>query len=181
MVAFEIQRSNEGNRPIPAGREAYIRSLRPRLLALAIGAHVFSAVLIAAITYFSGGAAGYYFAAFYLVATGFRPGAAGYVYLSEKLRAIGKEVLFPRVDVWEMQRRLNSQERVTRQLTTLLDEYSKRSTRESQACSEGVRELRVTIQNLGREFETTVNRLSDNQEVIKGIQALARLVAHSAD
>jgi len=41
-------------------------------------------------------------------------------------------------------------------------------------------ELRQNIHAIGREFETTVSRLTDNQEIISGIQAFVRLVARSA-
>ena len=41
------------------------------------------------------------------------------------------------------------------------------------------RQLRQSVQALCREFETTASGLTDNQVVIKGIQALARMVAES--
>ena len=43
------------------------------------------------------------------------------------------------------------------------------------------RELRQSIHAVSREFETTVSRLTDNQEVIKGIQAFVRLITQSAN
>ncbi|HLK59739.1 MAG TPA: hypothetical protein VKU00_24470 [Chthonomonadaceae bacterium] len=41
------------------------------------------------------------------------------------------------------------------------------------------RELRQSVHAISREFETTASRLTDNQEVIKGIQAFVRLIAQS--
>ena len=41
-------------------------------------------------------------------------------------------------------------------------------------------ELRGKVHAVGRELETTISRLTDNQEVIRGIQAFVRLVAQSS-
>src|SRR5205823_1997356 len=77
-VAFEIQSSRERGLPIPPGREEYVRRVKLRLGWIAVSAHIVSSAAIAAITYFSGGRVGYYFAGFYLLSTSFRPGLAAY-------------------------------------------------------------------------------------------------------
>jgi hypothetical protein len=43
------------------------------------------------------------------------------------------------------------------------------------------RELRESVTALSRHFEQVAGSLTDNQEVIKGIQALSRLVARSSE
>ena len=171
-VAFELQRSHERRVPVAAGREEYIRSLRRWLLWLSVGAHLFSAVLVGVVAYLVGHTIGYYFAAFYLVSTAFRPAVAGYVYLSRKLRAIAKETRYPREDVAEIRGRLDEQERRMRELTQRTEQLREELQTEQ-------RQLRQSVQALSREFETTASGLTDNQEVIKGIQALARMVAES--
>jgi len=50
---------------------------------------------------------------------------------------------------------------------------------ESQKREAKTHELRQTTHAFSRELETTVSRLTDNQEVIKGIQAFVRLVAQA--
>src|SRR5262249_1580668 len=99
QVAFELKRAQERDVIVPADRETYIRALRRRLGWLAVGGHLFSAALVALVAYFSHGQVGYYFAAFYLVSTIFRPAVAGYVYLREKLLAITEEARYPREDI----------------------------------------------------------------------------------
>jgi hypothetical protein len=180
QVAFELQRSRERNIPITEGREEYVRALRRRLCGMAVGAHVFSAALVAGVTSFAGGVVGYYFALFYLVSTAFRPTIAGYAYLSRKLSAIGKEVRYPREDVAEMRDRLKAQEETGKELTQQLEQVREQLQQEEQARETEDRELRRSVHAIGREFETTVSRLTDNQEVIRGIQAFVRLVAQSA-
>ena len=189
-VAFEQQRSRERQIALAEGREEYIQKLRRRLCALAIGSHLFSALLIAGITHFTGRSIGYYFAVFYLVSTLFRPAVAGYVYLARKLRSLGEEAHYPREDVVEMREKLKWQEITLRDLTDQIRDL--RDGLEQERAQRGVaiqhlegqresefRELRQNMHSLSREFETTISRLTDNQEVIKGIQAFVRLIARS--
>jgi hypothetical protein len=179
-VAFEQQRSRERGIQLTAGRENYIAVVRQRLLLLAVGAHVFSAALVAGVTYFTHGVVGYYFAAFYLVSTLFRPTIAGYVYLLRKLKALGEESRYPREDVLEMRMRLDAQENLTRDLRADIERMERQATEQEGAHETQIRELRQRLHMLGREFETTASRLTDNQEVIKGIQAFVRLISQSA-
>ncbi len=179
-VAFELQRSQERRIAIAPGREEYIRRLKWRLLWLAIGAHVLSAALVAAVAYFARREVGYYFAAFYLVSTAFRPAAAGYVYLTRKLRAIGEEVRYPREDVKEMRMQVHLHEEKLRVLSEQVEHMWQNLEREAAARDSVDRELRQNIHAISREFETTVSRLTDNQEVLRGIQAFVRLIAQSS-
>lgn len=172
-VAFEIERAGERHIPVPEGRSAYVLRLRRRLGWLAVGAHVASAALVAALSYFSGGAVGYYFAGFYLVSTVFRPALAGYVYLSRKLGAIAEESRYPREDVVELRNRVKT-------LEDSMEYQRKWSEQEQEAREKEAQELRQGVHALGREFESSIGRLTDNQEVIKGIQAFVRLVTQSA-
>jgi hypothetical protein len=178
-VAFELDRSRERGIVVAAGREEYVRRLRRRLGWLAIGAHLFSALLVAALAWFAGRAVGYYFAGFYLVSTLFRPTVAGYVYLTHKLRAIGHEARYPREDVVELRERVHWLEITTRTLSEQVDQWRVAVEREASARADDSRELRQTIHAVSRELEASVSRLTDNREVIAGLQAFVRLVAQS--
>lgn len=180
-VTFEIQRSYERGVTIVPGREEYIKKLRKRLGQLAVGAHLASAVLIAAITFLTGGAVGYYFAAFYIISTLFRPAAAAYAYLSHKLSTIAEETRYPREDIVELRSRVDTGEQSLKDLTERIEAISEKLNSEESTRSEETRELRDHVHDIGREFETTISRLTDNQEIISGIQAFVRLVAKSAN
>jgi regulator of replication initiation timing/multisubunit Na+/H+ antiporter MnhE subunit len=180
-VAFEQERSRERAIALVPGRAEYIRILRKRLGLLAVGAHVGSAVLIAAISFLTGERqVGYWFAVFYLVSTVFRPAVAGYAYLSQKLSAVGEEVRYPREDIAEMHMRLSTAEDIAQLLRTETEELRTRLEAETTARTEEARELRERQNALAREFEVTTSRLTDNREVISGIQAFVRLIAGSA-
>lgn len=179
-VGFEQARSRERGIAVPEDRAAYVRNLRRRLGSLAVGAHLFSAALVGGITYFSGGSVGYYFALFYLVSTAFRPVAAGYTYLRRRLAAIGDEARWPRDDVLEARRRLEEQDQILRDLRAGLSSLSDQLQAETELRKRETYELRQNLHALGRELEASVSRLTDNQELIRGIQAFVRLVAQSA-
>jgi len=179
-VSFEFQRSRERGIPTPAGREEYIRGLRRRLGWLAVGAHLVSAALTVGVARFTGGQVGCWFAVFYLVSTIFRPAAAGYAYLAHKLRDILREVKYPREDVVDLRERVKRQEVDMNTVARQMEEMRESIATESAQRASETRELRQSVHAIGREFEATVSRLTDNQEVIRGIQAFVRLVAQSA-
>lgn len=179
-VAFEQERALERKIAVAPERMAYLRRLQKALAALAVGSHLASALFVAALTRYAGGSVGYYFAALYLIATCFRPLAAAYVYLTRKLFAIGRETRYPREDVTELfamtRRQQNALREAQKQIKTLrvaLDAEAAERREEQNA-------LRQKIYAMSREFEATLTRLTDNQDVIKGIQAFARLMAQSA-
>jgi hypothetical protein len=178
-VFFELQRARERGIPTPQGRDAYIRILRTRLLWLSLAAHLVSAAFVAGIAYATHGLIGYYFAVFYLVSTAFRPAIAGYVYLSRKLRAIGKEAHYPREDVLELRERLRLQEEEIKNLRAIARQQDQALQEETARREGATRELRQRVQDISREFESAISRLTDNQEVIKGIQAFVRLISQS--
>jgi hypothetical protein len=178
-VDFELQRSQELKIAIVEGRPAYIRTLQRRLGLLAVGAHLLSALFVAGVAYFTHGIVGYYFAVFYLVSTLFRPAIAGYVYLSRKLKAIGQEARYPREDVVELRGRVQEQTARMKQAQQRLDELSVQLQRESGARESEVKELRQNLRTVGLEMERSISRLTDNQDVIKGIQAFVRLVTQA--
>ena len=179
-VNFEIQRSRERGLPIPLGREEYVRKVKNRLGWIAIGAHVISAAVIAALTYHSGGVVGYYFVGFYLISTAFRPAVAAYNYLIDRLRTIDDESRYPREDTFELRESIRRHEETLRTMARGIDENDSNLRRETETREEETRQLRQSIHSIGRELEVTVTRLTDNQDVIRGIQAFVRLIGQSA-
>jgi hypothetical protein len=181
-VGFELGRARERGIAVADGRDAYVRVVRGRLLALAVGAHVLSALLVVGVTVWTGATSvGYPFAVFYLVSTLFRPLVAGYAYLVHKLRAVGEETAFPRDDVVTVRETLSALEARLDALTQHCEADRHALDAEAAARQAEARDLRQRLDALGREFETTLSRLTDNQEVIKGIQAFVRVVARAGD
>src|SRR4051812_17686421 len=101
-VLEEMRASRERGITVDAAREAHIRRVSRRLLALSLFAHFFSAALVAGVAKLSGGKVGYWFAAFYALSTLFRPTISGYRHLWAWLRELREQVRYPRQDVLAM-------------------------------------------------------------------------------
>jgi 4-hydroxybenzoate polyprenyltransferase len=79
--------------------DAEARLISRRMLGLALGGHLGTAVAAAAIAYFSGSEAGYYVAGIFLLATAFRPAGAYLVHMRERIGVLTRESTHPREDV----------------------------------------------------------------------------------
>lgn len=179
-VEFEQARAVERDITLEAEHKNYVRQLHPKLMFLAIGTHLASASLVAGITYASQGKVGYYFAVFYLISTAFRPLLAGYGYLMQKLQAMNDEAHFPRVDTYALEQKiwvLEDSYRLTQERYNALNEefYREKTEREKETSG-----LRQSLTNIGNEFETTISRLSTNEEVVRGLRALVAFVKQTA-
>ena len=180
QVAFELTRSVERGVAVTPGRKEELARLQRRLLWIALGSHVGSAALLAAITYLSGGKLGYLFAVAYLGSSAIRPLVSAYAHLMRRLRHLDEELRYPREDIRELRERLQTVE------STLISEQSQLTDtklaldEERKLRDDQTRQLRLTLETLGREFEQAVSRVGDNQDVVRGLQALSRLVAQAA-
>ncbi len=175
-VAFEQSRAEERGLPLEAGRREYVEGLAPRLLKLAIGLHLFSSAVIGAVTHTFGGQAGYWFAGFYLISTGFRPLLAVYGYLLLKLTVLNEETYFPRLDVVTLQsqvRVLEETYRLTEERTNALNEelFREKTEREEETFA-----LRERLDRIGREFEASLARIKTDAELVEGLRALVTFV-----
>ncbi len=90
-----------------------------------------------------------------------------------------EEAHCPREDVVELRERLRVQEQETLNLKLQTERQADGLKQEREQREAETRELRQRQQAIGREFESTVSRLTNNQEVIRGIQAFTRLIAQS--
>lgn len=179
-VLDEMARSRETGITIDAAREAYVRRTRRRLLGVALLAHAASAALAAGIALWGGGAVGWWFAAFYLVSTAFRPLVSAYRHLMRRLRQLFDEARFPREDVLAMKARVESHESTLPELRRRLDGAEKALAEERAAREAEAKELRGHVHQTARELEKSLAKLTDNQEVVKGIQAFVRLVSNAS-
>ena len=179
-VVDELARSRESGIRVDAARETYVLRLRRRLLVIALGAHLLSAGLSAAIAMFGGGVIGWWFAAFYLLSTGFRPAVSAYRHLMRRLIQMFEEARFPREDVLEMRGRVVRHDGEIPALRERIDHLERALARETEAREADDRELRGNVEATAREMEKSLSRLTDNQDVVRGIQAFVRLVSHSS-
>ncbi len=189
-VLFEMQRSAESGIGVCPDRRSYVRRLRCWMLVLAVGAHIFSALLIAVITYWSNGRTGYFFALFYLISTLFRPASEGYRFLTSKLKEIESEVRYPREDIHKLKSALQCLEQSLKELEerTSKDEDRLASVEEkAKELKQGYADLtyllersearcKNRLESLQDEVERSLIKALDQQEIVAGLRSFARLI-----
>jgi hypothetical protein len=208
-VRHEIDVSRARGITLRAGHGEDARKLARRLLWLAVGGHVVSAVAVAAVAYVSGRVLGYYFAGFCLLSCAIRPAAAYLGYLRGRIASLLKETKHPREDVVELRTRLRTlasqlealrstteqaQERTFRELDGVRDDLRGSSgrlredlrlareaaDRDRETVRERVAAVELRMGATLRHFDAAVDGLTDQQELLNGIRAFVRLVRTDA-
>ncbi|MFD0317562.1 hypothetical protein [Streptomyces flavalbus] len=182
-VLAEIAVSREKGIVVSEARDDEAARIARTMLRAAVAGHVLTAGLVLAVTWATGEFTGYWFAAFFLLSTFFRPAGAYFGQLRQRLGTLLKDVTHPRDDVVELRSRLGRAEHGTRVLEEKAEEQYRalaelRRTVDALALSTHQRaeETDRKVVALGREFEATVNRLTDNRELIAGVKAFLRLL-----
>lgn len=190
---------------VPAAREAEVHTLARRLLRMAIGAHVISAVIAAVVAVATGYTIGYYVAGFFLVSIVLRPAGAYFVYLKSRIATISRDIAYPPEDVVELREQVRAltegltamrenvaawQDSDARQIDELRDDVRRQDERAREE-QRGVREAlaRDHAESLARadavdqriagmvaHFDAALDGVTDQQEIIAGLRAFARLM-----
>lgn len=189
-LLFEMNLSRERKIEVNPDREKYLLRMRWITLVTAIGAHIGAAAVIAGVTYWSQGQTGYYFAAFYLLATFFRPAHAAHQFLWAKLQEIRREVKYPRDDVISL---VNDVRELKVQMEAV-NEHLKNIESQLITGNETDRKLRSDLtelqnalhhteqtfhnrmQMLSDEVERSMLKAVDNQDIVSGLRAFAKLI-----
>lgn len=189
-VQFELERSRETGLAVNDERLAYVKRTQRTTLWVALGLHVFSAIIISGLAWFTRGSMGYWFAGFYLVTMVFRPFGAAYDYLHRKLSDIGEEARFPRDDALKLKNDLaevkadlaelhRQMERISTELVTLTN-ASARAHQDilalQQAIERAEQSFRSRIGQMSDEIERALTRTFDHQDIVNGLRAFARLI-----
>ncbi|WP_338675788.1 hypothetical protein V1460_24635 [Streptomyces sp. SCSIO 30461] len=182
-VLAEIAVSREKGLVVSPVRDAEAARIARMMLRTAVAGHVVTASVVVAVTWATGEFTGYWFAAFFLLSTFFRPAGAYFAQLRRRLGTLLTDVMYPRDDVVALRARVDRAEAGTRALEEKAEEQYRalaelRRTMDAVSMGAHARaeESDRRIAALGREFESTVNRLTDNQEIIAGVKAFLRLL-----
>ncbi|MFB6959229.1 hypothetical protein ACFCYB_19895 [Streptomyces sp. NPDC056309] len=182
-VLAEIAVSRDKGLEVPPARDAEAARIARTMLRVAVAGHVLTAAGGVAVTSVMGHRAGYWIAGFFLLSTAFRPAGAWFAQLRKRLGTLLKDVTFPRDDVVRLRERMEHTDRGVK----VLEEKTEEQYRALAELRRAVDALGVSLYGradeadrriaaLAREFETTVNRLTDNEEIITGLKAFLRLL-----
>ncbi|MYW68126.1 hypothetical protein GTY65_29225 [Streptomyces sp. SID8379] len=182
-VVHEAADSREKGIAVPGDRDAEAARIATVMLRTAIGSHVFTAAVAVAVAVATGRSAGYWLAGCYLLSTFFRPAGAYFGALRRRLVALGREVRYPRDDIASVHKEVADLKKGNQALEHMAEEAYSSLARLHEALdvvgiSANQRADRTDqrVDAMSREFESVVNRLTDNQEIITGLKAFLRLL-----
>ena len=198
QVVADLAVSRERGVTVRAAQEAEAARLARRMLWLALGAHIGTAVVVAVTTYLSGTTAGYYFAGFYLLSTAIRPAVAYVAHVRERITVLTRESTYPRDDVVTLKHQVD---RATKAVAELREELRRTGStlagdiaharqvlttdlarvQDEQAADRTEArnrddELGRRIDQMVRRIEATLDGISDHQELLTGLRALVRMI-----
>jgi ABC-type transporter Mla subunit MlaD len=146
------------------------------MVRVSVGLHVASAAALAVGARLGEQPLGYAFAALFLLSTFFRPAVEYYRYVRRQLGTALVEVRYPRDDVMkvvqDVESLVHTQGDHHEQLVRLRHDHARLQAEVQQRSDDAQRKLDA----VARRFEETIDRLTDNQEIISGIKAFLRLV-----
>jgi signal transduction histidine kinase len=204
-AAAEMVVSRERGIEVRSAYTEEAESISSRMLRFAITAHLGTAVVAAAIAYFSGNKIGYYIAGIFLISTGLRPAVAYLGHVRERIRVLSRESTYPREDVATLQEKMDTLEQDVERLEARLAHASEDLRRTEAGLADSIahaRQLLTTdlnrlqgaleasrdsarsrsddlerrIEQMVQRIEATLDGISDHEELLAGLRALVRLV-----
>jgi hypothetical protein len=185
--------------------DAEARLISRRMLGLALGGHLGTAVAAAAIAYFSGSKAGYYIAGIFLLATAFRPAGAYLVHVRERIGVLTRESTHPREDVVTIRAEVDGIRQSLGELRTELRHAGEALGRTEARLADTITHTRSLLatdldqlreaqeadraqarsrhgglerqaDQMAHRIEATLDGISDHGELMTGLRALVRII-----
>jgi hypothetical protein len=204
-TAQEIDVSRERGIAVRPAYDQEAARISRQMLRFALAGHLGTAVAAAAIALLSGKAVGYYIAGIALLSTAFRPAAAYFGHLRERIKVLTRESIYPRDDVATLLDKADTMEQAVDELRLQLRASNEDLRRTESALTDAIaharqllsgdlnrlqdmqaadraaarsraEDLERQIGQMVRRIETTLDGISDHQELLAGLRALVRMV-----
>jgi hypothetical protein len=204
-TAQEIDVSRERGIAVRPAYDQEAARIARQMLRFALGGHLGTAVAAAAIALLSGKAVGYYIAGIALLSTAFRPAAAYFGHLRERIKVLTRESTHPRDDVATLLDKADMMEQAADELRLQLRDSNTDLRRTESALTDAIaharqllggdlnrmqdmqaadraaarsraEDLERQIGQMVRRIETTLDGITDHQELLAGLRALVRMV-----
>jgi hypothetical protein len=172
----EMQKSRARGIAVRDDVEGGTRVVAQRMLRISLALHVGTAALLGVGATAYGQPAGQVFAALFLLSTFFRPGVEYYRHLRRQLAETLNEVRYPREDVVKLVDDVRTVVAASEEHARTIAELRSELHRVRAEAASRSEEHKRKLDAVARRFEETIDRLTDNQEIIAGIKAFLRLV-----
>jgi len=179
-VLGELRRSRAAGILVTDEQLGFAERVKRWTLISSFGTHLLSAAVALAIATWADAPLGYPFAGFYLLSCIVRPATAAVVQLRRRLESIAAETRFPRDDVLKMRGQVEAHEAATQRHEEALADLNTRHDALVAQAERQRQELEQRINALARKFEESLDRLTDNRELISGIKAFLRMIRGEA-
>ena len=191
-VLEEARQSREKGMTVNEESVRFARQLARRFLWLAIGLHLFSALVLYLLAHYQLTVVGYAASVVALALTFVRPAQRAYAHLSRRLQALHHQIRYPREDVVELRERVLLLETEFKAVQTSLDPNEPDSWAQQQQQQLGslhqladrldARLTELTRQNsrdheaLARQSAADIARLSEDAQFLNQVRELIRFV-----
>ncbi|MCY1071997.1 hypothetical protein OV090_45050 [Nannocystis sp. RBIL2] len=175
-VLAEMRRSREAGIKVTDDQIAFAERVKRWTLITSLTIHFVSAGVALAVALLTGSDLGYPFAGFYLLSCLVRPAIASMQQVRRRLEALAEDTRFPRDDVMKLRGQVGRHETVVEQLEEALKQLREEHDALSARADRQRVELEQKIGALARKFEDSLDRLTDNRELISGIKAFLRMI-----
>jgi len=180
-VLAEMRRSREAGIQVTDEQLAFADKVKRWTLLTSLGIHVLSAAVALLIARFADAPLGYPFAGFYLLSCVVRPASAAMQQLRRRLDTIAADTRYPRDDVLKLRAQVEAHEIAVEQHKAQLTEHAARNDALAAQLERQRLDLEQRMTALTRKFEESLERLTDNRELIAGIKAFLRMIRGDGD
>ncbi len=175
-VLAEMRRSIDAGITVTAQQLAFAEKVKRWTLVASLGVHFLSAAVALVIAVYTDSRLGYPFAGFYLLSSLARPAASSIQQVRRRLEHIAEDTRYPRDDVMKLRMQVASHEAAVKELRETLAALRLEHDAAVMRTDKQRGELELKISALARKFEESLDRLTDNRELIGGIKAFLRMV-----
>ncbi|HEY0132940.1 MAG TPA: hypothetical protein VGB85_02635 [Nannocystis sp.] len=180
-VLAEMRRSREAGIVVTDEQLAFAEKVKRWTLLTSLGTHVLSAAVALLVARFADAPLGYPFAGFYLLSCVVRPASAAMQQLRRRLETIAADTRYPRDDVLKLRAQVEAHEAAVEQHKERLRELDARNEALGAQLERQRLDLEQRMTALTRKFEESLDRLTDNRELIAGIKAFLRMIRGDSD
>lgn len=179
-VLAEMRRSRDAGIRVADEHLAFAEKVKRWTLITSLGVHLLSAAVALGLAVFAGKTLGYPFAGFYLLSSLVRPAMAAIQQTRRRLENIAEDSRFPRDDVMKLRAQVEAHEAAVKRLDEALTEAREQHDALVVRFDRQRGELEQKVGALARKFEESLDRLTDNRELISGIKAFLRMIHESS-